>query len=157
MFKKFVTESRKVVSDARDIAAELESPTVEAEHLLLAVARGPATTAQQVLVEAGLDYDRARDALAAEFERSLAAAGISLEDFDLPASRVMTRIPRWGTTAKLALARSAKIADARRDRRLTPDHILLGLLRAPTGTVPRTLDCAGIDRSELSRRVEAAL
>jgi hypothetical protein len=34
---------------------------------------------------------------------------------------------------------------------------LLGVLQASTGTVPRTLDCAGIDRSELSRRVEAAL
>jgi ATP-dependent Clp protease ATP-binding subunit ClpA len=157
MFKKLVTESREVVADAREIAAELASPTVEAEHLLLAVARQPATTAHHALVEAGLDYDQLREALAAEFEQSLAAAGISLGDFDLPATGVTSRTSRWGTSAKLALARSAQIADARHDRRLTPGHILLGVLKAPTGTVPRALDWAAIDRTELSQRVEAAL
>ena len=157
MFKKFVTESREVVADAREIALELDSPTLEAEHLLLAVARQPGTSAQEVLVEAGLDYDQAREALDDEFEGSLAAAGIALSDFDLPATGSGSHVARWGTSAKLALARGAKIADARHDRRLTPGHILLGVLDAPTGTVPRALDRAGIDSAELSRRVKAAL
>jgi ATP-dependent Clp protease ATP-binding subunit ClpA len=157
MFKKFGTDSRSIVADAREIASALASPTIEAEHLLLAVAGQPATRAQQVLLEAGLDSERVHDALDAEFEQSLAAVGISLSDFDLSATREPARIARWGTSAKLALARAAKIADARRDRRLTPGHILLGVLKAPTGTVPRALDRAGVDRTELGGRIEAVL
>ena len=157
MFKKFVADSRKVVEGAREIASRLESPTVEAEHLLMAVAQQPRTAAHDVLVGVGLDYDELRDALDADFAGSLAAVGITLSAFDLAASAAISRTPRWGTSAKLALQRSAKIADAQRDRRLTPAHILLGVLRAPTGTVPRALDRVGVDRAQLSRLVEAVL
>ncbi len=157
MFKKFVADSRRVVEEARKIASRLESPTVEAEHLLMGVARQPHTAAHDLLVSLGLDYDELRDALHADFEGSLAAVGITLSAFDLEATAATARTPRWGTSAKLALQRSAKIADARRDRRLTPGHIVLGVLRAPAGTVPRALDRAGVDRAELTRLVEAVL
>jgi ATP-dependent Clp protease ATP-binding subunit ClpA len=157
MYKKLVTDSRKVVAGAREIASALESPTLEAEHLLLAVARQPSTTAHGVLAEAGLGYDQVRDALDVEFEGNLAAVGVSLGEFDLTAAGRTSRVPRWGTSAKLALERAAKIADARRNRLITPGHILLGILKAPTGTVPRALERAGIDRAELSHRIAAAL
>jgi len=157
MFTKFGTDSRAVVHEAREIARGLESPTVEAEHLLLAVAGEPGTSAHAVLVGAGLGFDRIHDALEAEFEASLSAVGISLADFDLRGTAAAARVPRWGTSAKLALQRAARIADARRDRRLVPGHILLGVLRAPAGTVPRALDRAGVDREELSLQVAAAL
>jgi hypothetical protein len=35
--------------------------------------------------------------------------------------------------------------------------VLLGVLQASLGTVPRALECAGVDRLDLTRRVEAAL
>lgn len=156
MFRRFVTDSRRALADARDIASTLESPTLEAEHLLLAMTRRPARTAR-VLGEAGLDEDRARAALDDEFEASLATVGISLGDFDLAATPDRSRVPRWSTSAKVALRRSATIAEARRDRSITPGHILLGVLRAPAGTVPRALERAGIDRIGLSERLAAAL
>ena len=37
-----------------------------------------------------------------------------------------------------------------------PGHILLALLRAEAGTVPRALKEAGVDRAELNDRVAAA-
>lgn len=157
MLKRFAQTSRNVVACAREIASALDSPTLEAEHLLLAVARRPTSAAHHVLVEAGLDYDHFREALAAEFEASLAEVGIFLSDFDLSATGGTVRAPRWGTSAKLALERSAKIADRRRDRRITPGHIVLGVLRPSRGTVPRALEGAGIDRAGLGRRVAAAL
>jgi ATP-dependent Clp protease ATP-binding subunit ClpA len=155
--KKLVADSRNVVERARKLASELDSPTLEAEHLLLAVAHQPATAAHRILAEAGLDYDQVRDALELEFEGSLAAVGVALGDFDLTSTAGKARVPRWGTSAKLALERSAKIAGARRDRHITPSHILLGILKAPTGPVPRALDGAGIDRAALSRRVAATI
>ena len=156
MPRRFVTDSRRVLADARQVASALGSPTLEAEHLLLAVTRRPATTAQ-VLAEAGLDEDRTRQALEDEFEGSLAAVGVSLGQFDLEATADRSRAPRWGTSAKLALRRSATIAQARDDRSVTPGHILIGVLRAPVGTVPRALERAGIDRVALSDRVAAML
>jgi len=157
MFTKFVAESRAAVQEAREIARRLDSPTVEAEHLLLAVARESGTTAHAVLAEAGLDYERIQGALDAEVEESLAAVGVELAAFDLSSTPAATRTPRWGSSAKLALHRAAKLADARRDRRLRAGHIVLGVLRAPAGTVPRALDRAGIDRAELGRRIAATL
>jgi ATP-dependent Clp protease ATP-binding subunit ClpA len=157
MFTKFAADSRRVVKDAREIAQGLESPTVEAEHLLLAIAHRTETPAHRLLAEAGLGYDEVRDALDAEFEASLAAVGVTLRDFDLTATPVPARTPRWGASAALALKRCSRIATARRDRRITPSHILLGVLRAPAGTVPRALHRASVDRAELGREVEAAL
>ncbi|MGZ4430681.1 MAG: Clp protease N-terminal domain-containing protein [Gaiellales bacterium] len=157
MFTTLAADSRKIVRDARELARELEAPAVEAEHLLLAVARAPGTATYDLLGRTGLDYERAREALDAEFEDTLASVGIVLNEFELTAASSTPRTPRWGTSAKLALQRSAKLAVARHDRRITPAHILLGILRASAGTVPRALDRAGIDRANLSRQVSALL
>jgi hypothetical protein len=46
---------------------------------------------------------------------------------------------------------------ARKDSRIEPAHLVLGVLRAPVGTVPRALEVAGLDRLALARRVEAEL
>ena len=37
MFERFTKDAREVVNDAVEVARELGAPTVEAEHLLLAV------------------------------------------------------------------------------------------------------------------------
>ncbi len=157
MFAKFTPDARRLVADARGIAGVLGSPTLEAEHLLLALTRRPATAAQLVLAEAGLDEDALRDALAADFEATLAAVGVVVSEDDLVATVDRTRTPRWGASAALALRRGAKIASGRHDRRYTPAHVALAIVRAPAGTVPRALDRAGIDRVELAVRMEAAL
>jgi len=157
MLTKFAPDARRVVADARAIAGGRGSPTLEAEHLLLAVTRGPATNAQRALTEAGVDEGCVRAALAAEFEASLAAVGVYVGEDDLAATVDRTRTPRWGTSARLALQRGAKIARGRRDRRYTSAHIALAVLRAPLGSVPRALDRAGCDRVALAARIEAAL
>lgn len=157
MLRRFGADSRRIVVGATQVATELDAPTLEAEHLLLAIARDPATPAHAVLVAAGLDYDAVREALDAEFEASLAAVGVSLGAFDLTATPAPDRVPRWGASAKLALERAVKIAESRRERRLGPGHIALALLRVPAGTVPRALDRAGIDRTRLGDRLAAVL
>lgn len=156
MFNRFVKDARQTATEAQEIARRLASPTVEAEHLLLALA-GQAGPAQEALASVGLDHDEIGAALAAENERSLAAVGVSLADFDLPPITRARDKPQWATSAKLALERSLRVALARDDHRIEPGHILLGVLRAPVGTVPRALEVAGIDRVELTHRVEAKL
>lgn len=157
MFTRFVKEARAIATQAQTIAHALGSPTIEAEHLLLALAETPATVTHETLADAGLDRQGVLEALDRETERSLTAVGISPAAFDLPPIAPVATKPKWATSAKLALERSFTIASARNDSRIEPGHILLGVLRAPAGTVPRALEMAGVDRLDLARRVEAAL
>jgi ATP-dependent Clp protease ATP-binding subunit ClpA len=157
MFERFTREARLVVSDAEAEARELGSPTIEAEHVLLALAGlDRATTVGGVLAETGLDRDSVIEALDAERERSLAAVGISIGDFDVPPPRPSSK-PRMAAGAKSALEHALRIALARADKRIESGHLLLALLRAEAGTVPRALREAGVDRTELNDRVAAAL
>src|SRR5262249_38310435 len=130
------------------------SSTVEAHHLLLAIAADPEPTTHAVLADAGLDYPGLRDALHREYEASLGAAGVSVAAFDLPNPPAKKR-PKPGNSMKLALVRGLGTVARKRD--LRPAHILLGILRAPVGTVPRALALAGVDQGELARRVQRSL
>jgi ATP-dependent Clp protease ATP-binding subunit ClpA len=142
MFERFTREARQVVRAAETHAGRLGSPTIEAEHLLLALA-----DCQPVLADVGLDHDGVLAALDDERERSLRAVGVSAADFDLPPAPV-TR-PRMAASSKLALERALRAAVARSDKRIAGGHLLLGVLAAEAGTVPRALAIAGIDRQEL--------
>jgi D-alanyl-D-alanine carboxypeptidase len=150
MFERFTRDARQVVKAAETLASGLGSQTTEAEHLLLALA-----DCQPVLADVGLDHDGVLAALEAERDRSLRAVGISAGDFDLPPAP-LTR-PRFAASSKLALERAVRTAAARSDKRIAGGHILLGVLAAEAGTVPRALEIAGIDRRELRDRAAARL
>ena len=157
MFERFTREARLVVTTAEAEARERGSPTIEAEHLLLALAGlDRTTTVGGVLAEMGLGHDDVIAALDAERERSLAAVGISIGDFDVPPPRPSSK-PRMAAGAKSALEHALRISLARADKRIESDHIRLALLRAEAGTVPRALREAGVDRTELNDRTAAAL
>jgi ATP-dependent Clp protease ATP-binding subunit ClpA len=76
------------------------------------------------------------------------AIGIAAGDFDLPPAPV-TDHPRFAASAKAALGRAVKASAARHDRRIVAGHVLLGLLDAEAGTVPRALAAAEVDRNDL--------
>jgi ATP-dependent Clp protease ATP-binding subunit ClpA len=157
MFERFTREARLVVVDAEAEARELGSPTIEAEHVLLALTRiDRSTPVGAALADCGLDHDGLLEALDAERAHSLAAVGISIGDFDLAAPRPSAR-PRMAAGAKSALEHALRISLERADRRIGAGHILLALLRAEAGTVPRALREAGVDRAELRDRVASAL
>jgi ATP-dependent Clp protease ATP-binding subunit ClpA len=154
MFERFTRDARTVVKAAETQARGLGSQTIEAEHLLLALAdHEPAVPA---LADAGLDHDAVLAALDAERERSLAAVGISTGDFDLPPAPV-TRHPRLAASGRITLERSVRISAGRSDRRIEAGHILLGLLQAEAGTVPRALAAAQVDVDDLRARATASL
>ncbi|WP_101785089.1 Clp protease N-terminal domain-containing protein [Nonomuraea indica] len=133
------------------------SSTVEAQHLLLAVAAQEGTAPQRILASFGLDYPAVRAALEAETQHSLSMVGVSPSSFGLPRPNTVTpsHQPRMGETGKLAIERG--FASASRKRDLRPAHVLLGILRAEVGTVPRALALAGVDRAELLARVQSSI
>ena len=148
MFERLAEPGRDVLVDARAVARELGSPTVEAEHLLLAAARRP----DGPLAESGLDYDSLLEALETERAVSLAAVGVTLDPG--PASPPVGE-PRWATSAKVAIQRAMHAAVGRGDKHIDARHVAIGVLRAQLGTVPRALECAGVDRIGLLTWLEA--
>jgi len=140
---------QSIVERAGQEAREDGSSATEAHHLLLAIAGEPETVTHQVLSSVGLDRRAIRDALDREFERSLGSVGVAT--FELPRASAEPGRPRLGSSAKLAIARG--FGSVARKGDLRPAHLLVGILQAPVGTVPRALDLAGIDREDLRVRV----
>jgi D-alanyl-D-alanine carboxypeptidase len=59
-----------------------------------------------------------------------------------------------GASTKMALERAAKASAGA--RQMQPCHLLIGVLGAQTGTVPRMLAVAGVDQGTLTERVQRA-
>jgi ATP-dependent Clp protease ATP-binding subunit ClpA len=148
-FERFAKDARAAVLAAAEEEAGIAGQgVVEAEHLLLALASRPE------LRQLGLDHEELSAALEREEEQSLAAVGVAAADHDLPAPRRRARGPKMATSTKLALQRAAGVAVRRGDRRIGAQHLLLGVLAAEHGRVPRALDIAGIDVPELRARID---
>jgi D-alanyl-D-alanine carboxypeptidase len=144
-----------VLAAAEDEARRDSSPTVEARHLLLALAGEPEAITQAVLGPVGLDHQGVRAALDREFEHSLSAVGVSPATYALPRPSASPDHPRLGSSAKLALERG--FASVARKKDLRQAHLMLGVVRADVGSVPLALSLAGIDRSALVDGVREGL
>jgi D-alanyl-D-alanine carboxypeptidase len=149
MPERFVKEARTVAADAQDEARASGSSTIEAEHLLLALARDDASRAGDVLRASGLDHAAIRQALDEEYERSLTAIGVSLDALTPRTRPPIAGRPRWAPSGRAALERALEAARARGNRRIGSRHILLGVLAAEQGTVPRALRGVGAEPAEL--------
>ncbi|WP_433359718.1 Clp protease N-terminal domain-containing protein [Actinoplanes sp. CA-142083] len=119
------------------------SAAVEAQHLLLAIAG----EGSPPLAAAGLDQPALRRALDQEFTRSLATAGVTVPGGLPRATPDPGRSHSLGASAKVAIERGFDLVERKRDAR--PGHLLLGVLQADLGTVPRALALAGVDRAAL--------
>jgi ATP-dependent Clp protease ATP-binding subunit ClpA len=147
---------RIVLRLAQAEAVAAQSPSIEAEHVLLALTSSQGGQARDLLAEAGLDHDAVEMALAADVERSLAQVGVRLAAGRMPRSSFFPgRKPRLGASAKSVLHRTVAAARGGSQNRIEPRHVLVGLLNARVGTVPRALDLAGIDRPALVARALA--
>lgn len=144
-----------ILMRAQHEAREDGSTTVEAQHLLLAVVGEPEPTVGPVLASAGLDREAVHAALEREFVDSLGAVGVASDSYDLPRPSRLPHNPKIGTSAKLALKRGVFTAARKKD--LRPAHVLLGILSAEVGIVPRALALAGVDRDDLTARVRRVL
>ena len=144
-----------IIVRAQHEAREDDSATIEACHLLLAIAGDPEPTAHELLGSVGLDQRAIRAALKREYERSLRTAGVSSVGYEQPRPSRLPAHPAIGTSAKLALERG--LASVARKKDVRPAHVLLGVLSAQFGTLPRALALAGIDQGDLTARIRRTL
>jgi ATP-dependent Clp protease ATP-binding subunit ClpA len=143
-FERFTRDARAAVVAAREEARTSGQHTVESEHLLLALAARP---------EFGLHRQRLVDALAHEEEQSLAAVGVAASELEPRTRSRAGREPQFATSSKLALQRAVAAAAKRGDRRLTAGHVLLGVIAAEHGRVPRAMRIAEINVDDLRARI----
>lgn len=145
---------RAILDQAGREARAEGAATVEAQHVLLAMAARSDTGAGQLLISLGLDPAALRAALAHELEDALRGAGLTLEAARLPPPPdAADPAGRLGTSVRYALERGLDgLLQTPR-----PEHLLLGVLRAEVGTVPRALALAGFDRAALLERVRQTL
>ncbi len=148
-------EVKAVLQHAATCARLAGSETVEAEHLLLALASLPGTVANVVLAQVGLDVDGVSSALAIEQAASLAPVGVTA--LQAPGPVYLPDARRIGESTRLAMTRGAAAAKARKERRILSAHLLIGVLSADVGRVPRALAYAGIDRGRLLAEAHTAL
>jgi ATP-dependent Clp protease ATP-binding subunit ClpA len=150
----FDTFLRALLERARAEAERDRSSTIEAQHLLLAMAAPSELETAELLGSLGLDHGTLRGALELELGHALHAAGLSVSAAVLPEGKGSSRpAPAVGFSVQHALERG--LGTLRAAPR--PAHLLLGILQAEVGTVPRALALAGIDRSTLLGRVRRTL
>jgi ATP-dependent Clp protease ATP-binding subunit ClpA len=150
-FKKYI---ESILESAGREAQLDRSKTIEAQHVLLAMAAQPQSMPGEVLESAGLDRGKLREALEREFEQSLGAAGVSAARFGLPRSENGPEaVTDLGISVRHALERG--VSGVRKHPQ--PAHLLLGILQAEVGTVPRALALVGVDRAQLMLRVQHKL
>lgn len=130
---------------------------IEAEHMLLALAADTESAAGRLLAEAGLNHARLEAALIDEQRHSLGYAGMKPLAQNSAGVSEVNRPVSLGTSAKTALRRAIheRHRERGRRRRLGSGDLLVGLLLAELGTVPRALALAGIDREALVARARA--
>ena len=116
--------------------------TVEAEHVLLAIAaNGGIPGLDHGTLDASLDTERARSLAFAGLEDARPKSGSRP-----PASRDAK--PGWGASIRELLRASDKPTD--RVSGALERELVIGILRARVGTVPRALALAEIDGAELT-------
>jgi ATP-dependent Clp protease ATP-binding subunit ClpA len=147
-----------LVRDAREVARRDGSRTVEAEHVLVALAAMEGNPAARLLTEAGLTEDAIRVALDREWEQSLAIAGIAVRVGLLPqATPDHSHDPHIGESVRLLLKRALDVHPRAGGTRIGSVRILAGILDTDRGRVARALEGAGVDRAALRARATEAL
>jgi ATP-dependent Clp protease ATP-binding subunit ClpA len=129
---------------------------IEAEHMLLALMADRGGAAATAMMESGLDHDRLHKALEDEHRRTLAFAGMSAPSKELVQATALESPLTFGTSAKSAIRRgliATRVGRRGRRARIRETELLVGILQAELGTVPRALAIAGVDRTAVISRI----
>lgn len=142
------------ITRACDVAAAGGFETVEAEHLLVALAQHADAPTARALQALGMTERAVRTALDDEYAGALNVVGVSdalATRPTLPNGSAAT--PTWGQSATLVLGRALQAAAHRGQGRIGDRHLLIALSQAEAGVIPRVLATLDVDASD----IEAAL
>jgi ATP-dependent Clp protease ATP-binding subunit ClpA len=182
MFERFTTDARQVVARAQEEALLLHHGYIGCEHLLLALTGGQDSPAAAALTAVGVDTDALRHRVvqiigtgAGPLDAdALAGLGIDLDSVRRAVEAsfgpgALDRPPgqcsrpghiHFTPRAKKSLELALRAAVRRKDREITPSHLLLGVLDQRDNAALRVLKEEGVGgdalRAEVSRRMPPA-
>jgi ATP-dependent Clp protease ATP-binding subunit ClpA len=172
MFERFTDEARAVVAGAQDQARELRSPSIEVEHLLLAMLAGASHDGLggAVLIANGVTAPAIKAAVSNDAldPDALAMLGIDLDEVRRAAEEqfgpgALSRRPPvdmpeghipFTKRAKKVLEYALRAAVRLGSDRIDSAHLLLGIIREDADG-NRLLDRIGVDVDRLRTEAEA--
>src|SRR4051812_3459920 len=128
----FTPNAQQTLELARAEAPRLNHDFIGTEHVLLGLLNSPASIVPNIMRRMGVDTETVRQEIAA-----LIGPG-------LPAQRVAATLP-YTPRAIRALSLAAGEAEALKQTHVTPEHILLGLLKEGSGVAAVVLRKLGVD------------
>lgn len=151
MFERFARVTKAKVRRAAELAEAEQASMVEVEHLLTALVDPVTDPVGMMLESVGITPQRLREARDREFRSALALVGVETRR-PSPATSPRQRrgrTTRFAPSAKLALERTLEVATATGVRRITNECLLLAIVGAEVGIMPRLLDELGTSREQL--------
>jgi ATP-dependent Clp protease ATP-binding subunit ClpA len=170
MFEKFAEPTREVVKSAVAQARESGTTRIGCEHLLVGIAHGQPGPAVDALAAEGLSLDRLRELIASPDPMPLDADALAVVGIDLdeviraaesafgpgaldraaPSRAVQARgRMRLTPDAKIAIELALKAARRTGSPRITPGHILVGVIDQGDNGAVRILEQASVRSDEL--------
>lgn len=146
MFDRLTNEARWVVRRGQEHARATGATAIESEHLLVALSEREGTSAQRVLIDAGLTAEQLRGLIEQERDRSLRFAGIEPSPIQVSPSESSLAL---ATSAKNVLRRAVARSKQGKTKGIDSTRLLRAVLDQEAGTVPRLLALADVDRSGL--------
>jgi Clp amino terminal domain, pathogenicity island component len=140
-FARFTDRAREVVTAAQDLARERRNPSVEPEHVLVALLNARAALAAKLVGVLG-DPDALTETATARLPG--------------PVESVPEHVPFSGG-AKQLLEESTQSALDLGHNYVGTEHLLLGLLRMPDSVAGRVLTDAGFSYDSTKQTTQAAL
>ena len=138
----FTPNAQKTLELARAEAPRLNHDFIGTEHVLLGLLNSPAGIVPNIMRRMGVDAETVRQEIAA-----LIGPG-------LPAERVAAAIP-YTPRAIRALSLAVGEAEALKQPHVSPEHILLGLLKEGEGVAALVLRKLGVDFNKLQKAIKA--
>ena len=139
MFERYTEGARRTLFFARYEASQLGGSTIEAEHLLLGLMRDGPGAISDIFNRAGLSYTDARR----KIEAHVGVRHKIATSVEIPFSGAMHRVLRY----------AMEQADALKDREISREHLLLGILKEETSVAARMLLSRGITLQTVIERL----
>jgi len=153
MFERFTREAKHVVVAAMGATQRLGAEQVEPEHFLLALAEG-SSPAARAIAEAGMDSEAITAAIEADLVAMLEVIGVPASVVGATPATPRVDRPDFGIHARRALEQAMREAVNRKEKRLGPEHVLLGALHAPSPTLARVLARLDVEPARLGALVD---
>ena len=139
MFNRFTERARNILMYAHEESQNFKHGYVGTEHIILGILKEEDSIAASALINAGVDYNKVKE---------LVEKYIGVGDIEMPKNEIALT-PRTKRLFELSLIEARGL----NQNYISPEHILLALIREPEGVAYTILGNLGVDFSKLRNEI----